>query len=229
MRLTCSAGPLVAVGLVLALCRASFGQELLSFTYSDLDGDFTASSQVFTVADDADSDGDVTRLIAPTGDAFFAGTIPDGGFPGLASFGISMTVTDIDTETAVVAPGAGALTLSDVDGDEFTSLLQGTWYNVGGSAAFIGTISDFWPDNSGDDTFDGTDGSSILMTFAGLEPPFEGNIITLAFGDWFTDPDGTVRDFADATTLANGVVVPEPASLSLLALAGLAVLGRRRR
>ncbi len=226
MRIFNVTGPMVALGLVLGLCPTSFGQELLSFTYSDLDGDFTASSQLFTAVDDGDSDGDVTRLIAPTGDAFFAATIPEGGFPGLASFGISMTVTNIGTETAVVAPGDGSLILSDVNGDEFTSLLEGTWYNVGGSANFLGTISDFWPDNSsGDDTFDGTDGSSIVMDFR--NPPFDGNIITLAFGDWFTDPEGRVRDFADATTLTSGVVVPEPVSLSLLALAGLAALRRR--
>ncbi len=212
------------------MCSTSFGQDLLSFTYSDLDGDFTASSQLFTAVDDGDSDGDVTRLIDPIGDAFFAATIPDGGFPGLASFGISMIVTDIDTETAVVAPGGGSLILSDMNGDEFTSLLEGTWYNVGGSANFTGLISDFLPINtSGDDTFDGTEGSSILMTFGDYDPPFQGNIITLAFGGWFTTPDGTVHDFSDATTLTDGVVVPEPVSLSLLSLAGLAVLGRRRR
>lgn len=228
MRLSNGAGLIVAVGFVLAWSGTSLGQELLSFTYSDLDGDFEASSQLFTVADDGDSDGEVTRLIDPIGDAFFAGA--GDGFPGAAAFAISMHVTDIGTETAEVEPGHGAITLTDVDDDVFTASLEGTWYNIGGIAAgFVGLITGFAPDNtSGDGRFNGTDGSSILMTFGDQNPPFDGSIITLEFGNWFTDQDGKVHDFSDATTLTAGVVVPEPATLSLLALAGLAVLRRRR-
>ena len=219
----------VAVGAVLAGASASFGADILSFTYSDLDGDFTATSGLFAAVDDADSDGDVTRLVSPVGDAFFAGTLADNGFPGLASFNVTMTVTSATTDSALVVPGAATITLSDVDADVFTGMVEGTWYNLGGSANFVGLISGFLPVNtSGDGTFDGTDGSSISMDF-GEDLPFDGNIITLAFGTWFTDGSGTAHDFSDATTLASGAVVPEPAMLSLMVLSGLAISMRRRR
>ena len=42
--------------------------------------------------------------------------------------------------------------------------------------------------------------------------------IALAFGAWFTDELGEPQDFSGATTLASGAVVPEPATLALVAL-----------
>ncbi len=64
---------LISVFPVLAIATggSAFAEDLFSFTYSDLDGDYDAGSMLFTAADDDLTDGDVTRIISPTGTAFF--------------------------------------------------------------------------------------------------------------------------------------------------------------
>ena len=47
--------------------------------------------------------------------------------------------------------------------------------------------------------------------------------MTLVFGNWFDN------DFDDASTLAQGAIIPEPATLGLVALGILPVVARRRR
>ena len=117
MRLTVSV--LISVFFVLAIATggSAFAEDLFSFTYSDLDGDYDAGSMLFTAADDDLTDGDVTRIISPTGTAFFSGSIIDGGFPDFASFSLETTLANITATTASLVPGGGFLELRDVDDD----------------------------------------------------------------------------------------------------------------
>lgn len=203
--------------LTMATGGSAFAQDLFSFTYSDLDGDYDALSMLFTAADDDNSNGDVTRIISPGSTAFF-------DFPSAAAFSFQTTLTGITATTAGLVPGSGLLELRDIDGDVITADVSGDWTNVGGSANFLGLLTNVTI-SSDDGFFNGTDGSSFSTVFP-VDPPFEGNVINLTFGAWFLDdPEG----FQNLTTLTSGVVVPEPATLALLAVGGLACLVRRRR
>lgn len=212
------------VGASLSAAQAQPATELLSFTYSDLTGSYDSMTSLFTASDDGNSDGDVTRLVSPTGTVYFNGTTMAGGFPGAAAFDISMTISGAN---AMTASGSGTITLTDVNGDQYSGNLSGTWINVTGSANFVGILTDIMPvDVSLDGTFDGNTGSFPLHF--GTPPPYAGNVITLAFQRWFTTSGGAAQSFSNATTLASGVIVPEPATLGLLLLGGL-IVGRRLR
>lgn len=216
---------------VMVTAASTYGQDLFSFTDSDLDGDFSIPGRglgdgLFTAVDDGDTDGDVTRKVAPAGTALFAGTLVDGGFPGAASFDLTM---DIFITGPGTADGSGELTLTDLDGDTITGVVEGQWFQ-NDSANFAGSWTGIQITDNGtlDGMFDGTDGSVLISDFAG-GGPFNGNIITLVFQNWFADGQGTPQTFQDASTFASGAIVPEPATLGLLALGGLGVLYRRRR
>ena len=210
---------LISVVSVLAIATggSAFAQDLFSFAYSDLDGDYDAGSMLFTAADDDNTNGDVTRIISPGSTAFF-------DFPSSAAFSFRTTLTTITATSAAVGIGDGFLELRDIDGDVIVADVSGEWTNVGGSANFLGLLTNVTI-TSDDGFFNGTDGSSFSTVFP-VDPPFEGNVINLTFGAWFLDdPEG----FENLTTLTSGVVVPEPATLALLAVGGLAFVVRRRR
>ena len=214
---------LFVFGVVAAQSGFAFAQDAFSFTYSDLSGDFDAGSSLFTAVDDFDTDGDVTRLIDPTGDAFFAGTLADGGFAPLADFDFTLSLSNI---TSSNADGVGSLALVDLTGDQIIADVTGEWFN-NGSASFIGALSNVTiVDHTGDGRFDGDNSSWFSLDFPG---ELTGNTIALAFGAWFTDGVGAPQGFSDVTTLASGAVVPEPATLTLLALGGMAAAVRKRR
>ncbi len=206
------------LGLLAALALGSGSvqaADLMSFSFSDLLSQFDGTSTLM-INDDDNSDGELTRLIPVVGDAFFG--------PNSAAFNIGMTVSSITDTTAT---GAGTITFTDADGDIFSGDLTGEWLNITGSANFVGQIMNFGPDSSGGDgIFEGTTGGSFDMDF-GSAPPFAGNIITLVFGNWFTDGAGTTLAFDSPTTEAIGAIVPEPATLALLAIGGL-IASRRR-
>lgn len=188
--------------------------DLLSFSFSDLHSSFDGTS-LLTIGDDDNTDGELTRLDTSE-DAFFAGDHN--------SFDITMTVSNI---SATMADGVGTLTFTDIDGDVFSGDLTGDWIKVDESANFVGQIMNFMPDSTnGDGIFNGSSSGSFDMDL-GVAPPFSGNIITLVFESWFTDGAGTPGAFDAPTTQAIGAIVPEPATLALLALGAL-VAGRRR-
>ncbi|MCO6438667.1 MAG: PEP-CTERM sorting domain-containing protein [Phycisphaerae bacterium] len=216
---------------VLALCflgvmsSSAAAVDFLSFNYGNLDGGFNSGSLLFTAVDDADANGNVSRIIAPSGNALFAGTVPASGFPGAAAFGLSMNLSAV---TSMSANGSGSLTLTDIDGDTFTATIMGTWTNTGGSATFNGLLTNVIPTNSSTDgTFDGNSGAGFSMTFPSA-PPYMGASVVLGFGNWFTDGQGVAQSFSGATTLASGAIVPEPATLGLLGVGALALVVRSR-
>lgn len=224
-----------AVWLVAGLGLHSTARaDVFSFTYSELEGDFAvtgADSGLFTAADQVGilpfhTQGDVTRLAPPTDTAIF--DFADAAI-GSASIDLSVAASAITDNHAVAS---GTLTLVDIDGDTISGSISGQWIRTGSSAALIALWSDVVLDNkSMDTTFDGTDGSSWSMTFS-LPGRFSGNVVALAFDDWFTDGAGTVVGFENTTTLASGAVlhvVPEPGTLSLLAIGGFAALRTIRR
>ena len=221
----------LAIGLALCGTASAKADDLFSFTYSDLSGNFSDtpgrsgnSIGVFWAADDGDTDGEVTRLVSPLGDAFFEGDGVD--LPGFASFLLSTSLASTNATTATL-DGLGLLEIRDVDDDLISADVSGEWTKVGNAAHFNGLITNVLID-SDDGTFDGTDGSSISLIFD-ADQPFSGNIINLTSGGWFTSATGVPESFTDRTTLTSGVVVPEPATIGLLALGGIASLIRRRK
>lgn len=199
--------------------------DLLSFSFSDLHAVWDGNA-LLNIADDGDSDGEISRLLPPpTDDAFFFGDAMAGGFPGLAAFDMTMTVANV---TASGAIGTGDITFTDFNGDTFSGMVIGNWINVTGSANFVGQLGSFVPNNpSGDGMFDGTDGSGFSMVGFPASPPFVGDIITLVADHWFTLDNGQLSPFEAPTTLLIGAVVPEPATAALIILGALLVDRRR--
>lgn len=218
---------------VLALVLAAAGTNsaiaqdpVLTFSFNNLSGNFDVDSLLFTAFDTTSSVGDVIRPSEIDGAARFEGE----GTPPF--FFVSMDIVP-ESLSAVSAQGSGFMTLTDADGDTFVGDISGMWTN-NGAAIFIGMLSGFTAINGGtpaDPTFDGTDGSFFEQADL-VGTVFEGNVLSLAFGDWFTDTSSgskTPVSFSNSTTLAIGAVVPEPVTFSLLALGSLAIVARRRR
>jgi len=202
--------------------------DVLSFSYSNLDGSFNSTSSLFTASDDNDSIGSASRLVPVVGDAFFQGTSMDAGFPGMAAFDLQLNMTSLTTTNA---SSTGQITLTDTNGDKFVGDVTGAWNNVsnGVAAVFAGTLNNFVPVNvSGDNTFDGNTGPGFSTLFSQMLP-FSGATVTLQFGNWFTNTNGQPTGFSNASTSATGVVVPEPATLAMLGFGGLALIARRRK
>ena len=218
MRLITSTIPLATIiAIVMCAAPAKADRPVLTFSFSDLVGDFAAGSLFVTAMDGPETVGDVTRL-DPLGNALFDGSLASG------FFSLEMDISVGAGDPAFLLDGVGELTVTDVDGDTLHSPVTGIWvYN--GSANFVGMIDDLAIVTE-DKEFNGTSG---LASLAGLSGSFHDNIMTLAFGSWFTNDQGEFVDFSDASALAQGAVVPEPATLCLLAFGALAVAGRRRR
>ncbi len=194
---------------------------ILSFQFTDLDGDFVAGlpgTGVFTSNDQAATAGDVTRLDGPVATADY-----NAGYAGgIADINITMNLTGI---TGSSAAGNGTFFVIDADGDSITGSVTGTWFALPGAASFIGNLFNVFINDNGapDGLFNGPDGGSFSLSFAAT-PPLTGAIIQLSLPDhWFS-----VGSFNNANTSVNSQIVPEPSSLVLgLALASL--LARKRR
>lgn len=187
----------------------------VTFGFTDLSGAFDLGTGLFNLANDADTSGDVSRLEAPGGVADY-----NVGFaaPGAVAFSVS-----VFNKVGNLAQGAGTFTITDADGDTLSGDVTGTWIqgllgiNFNGDLANVVFTSD-------DGTFDGPSGGSFSTTLSGT-PPYIGAVVQL-----FVPPSGNFFDstFDVESVQVLGEIIPAPASLSLLGLAGLGASRRRR-
>lgn len=197
---------------------------ILSFTFSDLNGQYSSNSGHFNALGvnvaPLQSQGDVSRVNLPSpGSASY-------GAPGSAAGRVNVDVL-VSGVLGSTANGNGSIVITDVDGDTLHADVNGQFITNGLAVFFNGTLSNIgWTDNGIlDGTFDGPTGGSIPLSFSPAPPPYLGAIVQLYIGD---TGNFFVHDFAGISTQVSGVVVPAPASLALLGLSGL-VAGRRRR
>ena len=206
-------------------------QPLLSFSFSDLAGEFTVDtgglSGLFTAANDEASNGDVT-LVASDETAEFANGV---AFPGLSAFQLTLPVAGASTVSAVTT--GGTLALVDINGDSFVAGVDGMWGSLEASgiivgAGFVGSLSDIQVNMSNDGFFEGAASTGFPMQ--GLPSQgLEGTVVGLTVPGWFVDSAGQMQPFEGTNVGSIGAIVPEPLTLSLLALGGLALVGRGKK
>jgi hypothetical protein len=106
----------------------------------------------------------------------------------------------------------------------FTGLNDALTYDLTVGAAFTNNLPDtLWAADGQSATTDADVVGSSYVTFTGLTTDGSGNLVITGTG---TDPRA---DIPVVAALALTAAVPEPATMSLLALGGLGVLARRRR
>lgn len=222
---------IVAAALVAAAGTASVANAdaILSFTYNNLSGAFTGSAGVgqFTASavnvSPLRSSASFSRNLAPADSAFFrAGFVSQ---PGVASFSISISVFN---RVGNLASGGGTFIATDYDGDTIRGSVNGNWQFSASGTFFNGENAVYnFVRGQGNGQFDGDFGSSFLTSdlepLGGL-PGFLNQLFIAPSSSGFFE-----TAFANiATTVTGQVLVPGPAALSMLGLAGI-VAGRRRR
>lgn len=206
--------------LLVAATQASAQMPILTYGFTDTSASFTLNpdmvSGTYSAVADSDTDGDVTRPLPISDTAYFEQDFTGG----MADFVLSMAITGIGPGTA---NATGSFTITDVDGDTITGNISGTWNQLAGIfASFEGSLSNVTV-TSNDGMINGTTGSFAAdLTNVGGPGPYPGAIVLLMLpGNWFTG------NFSNANTLVQGAVVPEPATLALVILGGLAAIRRR--
>ena len=207
----------VGVGIVLA--AAANAGPIATFGFTELNGDWNGTNAFF--ADDGPAtNGDVTRILPVPLTALY-----EPGFAGPAGYQMTMNLV-IDPNNVDVIPATGAVIVYDANGDSLSALIAGTWVRNGPFGFFNGLLSNVLFSETGDGIFNGPSGGSFPMDFTdvGGLPPYNGAIMTLTTGSWFT----VSQPFSDESTLVHASILPEPASLCL-ALLGLFGTPFRRR
>ncbi len=206
--------------LLLVTAPASAQMPILTYGFTDTSAAFTLNpdmvSGTYSAVADSDTDGDVTRPLPVSDTAYFEQDFTGG----MADFVLSMAITGIGAGTA---NGSGSFTITDVDGDTITGNISGTWNQLAGIfASFEGALSNVTV-TSNDGMIHGTTGSFAAdLSDVGGPAPYPGAIVLLMLpGNWFT------ANFSNANTLVQGAVVPEPATIALVVLGGLAAIRRR--
>lgn len=205
---------------------------LLTFTYSDLSAGFNNSTRVFSanavaVPGGLQTGGDVSRVdTTPNQTATFA-----TGFRALATLGnVNITMNVAPTPVGNTIAATGTFTLTDDDGDTIAGTFGGQWTDIGaGFDSFSGLVSSasISPSGGGDNlNFNGAPfAPGNMFSYLGLPlTGLSGAIVELQLtpGIFFN------ANFSGVSSQASGVLVPAPAGLSLLGLAGLAARRRRR-
>lgn len=211
-----------------ALSSTAFGDVIISGRYDSLGGSFNMGTQMFTAAavDSAtlQTSGAVSRLVAPMATANFQ----EGFVSGVDPANFAINVTAIPTINPNRRTGTGTFSSMDVDGDEITGTVTGTWINGGpGFIFFNGTLSNVLiipaGIGAGNSSFDGTATGSWAFNL-GTPAPYEGAIVQLVFGA----PSFFTQGFSDRATGVTFQLVPAPGALALMGLGAVAAFRRRR-
>lgn len=161
--------------------------------------------------------GTTVGTLAPAG---FEDKLKKKLYTGIKLFSANGSLTG----DAVDVNGDGHVDMKDVAmrasepqfNDDFGG--AGTTLPDGGVKFLVGTIT-FTPTALGG------------LTTISFNPLMDGNSIAAGAGLWTEDGADQLRDGSSGTMITNGfqIIVPEPASLSVLGLGGALLLGRRNR
>lgn len=217
----------VAAGTSGALAQAT--PALLTFTYTDLAGAYVLNGPnpgegTFTARASSVSPlltfGSVTRLVGAQATAQFAAGFESSGMAD-AQFSIS-----VFNKTAFTAQGLGSFTLTDLDGDTITGVIDGVW--VRGSAGrtfFNGNLRNVTLNPLGNGNYDGTTGPGFLMDLL-VPPPYSGALVQLFIrtGVGFFE-----NEFSNNSTQTSGQIIPTPGAAVLAGIGMVGLAARRRR
>jgi MYXO-CTERM domain-containing protein len=220
--------PLASLAFTASIASSASAAIVLSFGYTDLSGQYVGDAQGGNFSSRAvdtaalHTNGDVSRLINPTGTTTFEPGFVSGANPANALFSIS-----VFNRSAGMASGLGTFALTDADGDTITGDISGTWFQGAlGRTFFNGDLSSVVLHDNGtpDAAFNGTSGLG-LFNMGGMGTNLEGAIVQLFIqtGVGFFD-----QPFADTPTQVSGEITPAPGGLALLGLGGWALTRRRR-
>ena len=231
--------PLLLAGLALAFTGSAYaGTAIISITYSDLSGNYTASSastgtfsaHAIDLPGILRSAGDVSRLITPNGNADFQPGFVSGA--DLSDFAMCIAVT----HTGTSGTGAGTFTATDADGDTITGSMSGTWGLQGTFLAFQGVLSNVVIHDNGtlDHTFNGSNTGSWDTSNFPTTSPYDGAVVHLTErADSFFATNWTNAATGVTAQVTAAVTVPLPpgglAGLGTLSGALGLSLARRRR
>lgn len=217
---------LLAAAVLSTAGAASASTTFLTFHYDNLAGAYNSTTGSFTAnavaAGPFQSVGTVTELVPASNIASFQpGTLASA----TANFALSMSITG----TGSTRSGIGSFTITDADGDRITGDLNGSWFNLGGSALFNGLLTNVVLHSDTDGLFEGTSGGAINFASLPGQSPYEGAMVQLAA----ISSNFFATSFSDVNTNTDGqliVTVPIPTS-ALAGLSGLALAGfiRARR
>lgn len=217
-----------AAVLVAAVGSANATVVLVSMRYDSLAGSYDAALQQFTAraVDTAAlrTTGEVTRLVNPLGHAVFEAGFVSAANP--ADFNIN--VTAVPTANPNRRNGLGTFASVDKDGDTISGLVSGTWVATPGFVFFNGFLTNvvITPSASEGTAFDGTQSGSFGLDFP-TPPPYEGAVVQLVFGG--TPSTFFANSFEDRATNVTAQLIPTPASIALMGLGTMVVVGGRRR
>lgn len=210
---------------VLATGAAAQNAIVASFTYDSLSGSYTQASPITgtfnasaTAGGSLNTVGDFNRLLPAFQNASFpAGFLADANVANI-SMTVNVTVTGINT-----AIGTGNLVITDIDGDQFTTGLNGIWTRTQVGINFNASmVNPAFVDNGAQDgTFNGYNG--------GWSTNFGTTSLTGASVSLVLSTTGFFNaSYSDRPVGVSGQILPSPGAVGL-ALIGAAVAGRRRR
>jgi hypothetical protein len=221
----------VVLAVVSSAPMAMADTTLISFAYDRFVGTYsstTAATGSFSINPDTSgatindrSAGSGSRLIPTTGTVNFDW--------GLATIGAANVETNVAVTglNAATAGASGTLILTDIDGDTITALLTGTWYNTGGSASLVATLSSV-VFSGGNGLWNGNNGGTP-WSIPAFALQLTGTLLELSSDHWFTDAAvGTSINSTVGMTGSIKGVVPAPGA-SLLIAVGLGLVGWAKR